>query len=263
MDSIKKVGIVLEGGGAKGAYQIGVLKSLKELNIKYDFVVGTSIGAVNGIAYVLGEYEKFSEMWSNLNFSIENHNKSKHSQPLNLKKILNNIDDFESKYLHSEGINPEPIIDLYKKNINENAVRSSNIIYGLTTYNLTDKKTMNLFINDIPEGFLHEFVFASCNLPIFTPKSINGKYYLDGSINSRLPIDMVAKRGCNIIITVRLRPEEYEFSKYNDVKIIDIAPEVFLSNTLEASRDRINWMIEKGYEDSKKILEENLSYLLP
>ncbi len=40
-------GLVLEGGGAKGCYQIGAYKALVEMGITFDYVVGTSIGAIN------------------------------------------------------------------------------------------------------------------------------------------------------------------------------------------------------------------------
>jgi NTE family protein len=43
-----KIGLVLSGGGAKGAYQVGVLKALKELKIEIHLVSGASIGALNG-----------------------------------------------------------------------------------------------------------------------------------------------------------------------------------------------------------------------
>lgn len=48
MEAPMKVGLVLSGGGAKGAYQVGVLKALRELDIRIDAVSGASIGALNG-----------------------------------------------------------------------------------------------------------------------------------------------------------------------------------------------------------------------
>lgn len=42
-----KLGVVLSGGGSKGAYEIGVWKALRKLNVKYDIVTGTSVGALN------------------------------------------------------------------------------------------------------------------------------------------------------------------------------------------------------------------------
>ena len=47
------VGLVLSGGGAKGAYQVGVLRGLLELGASIDMVAGASIGALNG-AVLLG-----------------------------------------------------------------------------------------------------------------------------------------------------------------------------------------------------------------
>ena len=49
------IGLVLEGGGAKGSYQIGVCKALAELGLEVGGVAGTSIGALNGAMIVQGE----------------------------------------------------------------------------------------------------------------------------------------------------------------------------------------------------------------
>ena len=49
-------GLVLAGGGVRGAYQIGVWKALKELKIKVSAVSGVSIGAVNGALFVPKNY---------------------------------------------------------------------------------------------------------------------------------------------------------------------------------------------------------------
>ena len=48
IDLEKEYGIVLEGGGARGAYQIGVWKALREAGMKIKGVAGTSVGALNG-----------------------------------------------------------------------------------------------------------------------------------------------------------------------------------------------------------------------
>ena len=59
-----KTGLVLSGGGSTGAYQMGVMKALQELNIKCDIVVGTSIGSINGAMYVSNSLDKAEEMWN-------------------------------------------------------------------------------------------------------------------------------------------------------------------------------------------------------
>ena len=51
-------GLVFAGGGAKGAYQIGVWKALRKLGIsEFSCISGTSVGAINAFLYSNGEYE--------------------------------------------------------------------------------------------------------------------------------------------------------------------------------------------------------------
>ena len=49
-----KIGLVLSGGGAKGAAHIGVIKYLEEAGIPIDYVAGTSMGSIVGGMYALG-----------------------------------------------------------------------------------------------------------------------------------------------------------------------------------------------------------------
>lgn len=252
-----KVGIALEGGGAKGAYQTGVLRALKELNIKYDLVAGTSIGALNATAFILGDYEKSANLWNNTNFSLSSSNSSTVSSDM-FEMFYKNINEFEKCYLSSNGIDPEPYIQLFKDIVDEEAIRSSNIEFGITTYCLSERKPLKLYLEDIPEGYLHEFIFASCNLPVFKPRKILGKNYLDGCLVSRLPIDLALEKDCDVVIAVRLRPEKFDYTEYKHIKIIDIAPNEILGNTLEANPEKIAWMIKKGYEDAIRCMGTHL-----
>jgi len=74
-----KIALVLSGGGASGSYQAGVLKALdeklKEFNqtsrknkkaLSVDMVVSTSIGALNGILFSLGDINRLSNIWQNM-----------------------------------------------------------------------------------------------------------------------------------------------------------------------------------------------------
>lgn len=54
LDLTKEYGLVLDGGGARGAYQIGAWKALREAGVKIEAVAGTSVGALNGSPYLHG-----------------------------------------------------------------------------------------------------------------------------------------------------------------------------------------------------------------
>lgn len=62
-------GIVLEGGGARGAYQIGAYKALAEEGIEVRGVAGTSVGALNGAIIAQGNFEKAYELWHDISYS--------------------------------------------------------------------------------------------------------------------------------------------------------------------------------------------------
>jgi len=57
VENQKRLGLVLEGGGARGAYQAGVLKALFEAGYKFDGVAGTSVGALNGVMVAQNRFE--------------------------------------------------------------------------------------------------------------------------------------------------------------------------------------------------------------
>ena len=71
-------GLVFSGGGAKGSYEVGIVKALEKLKIDYDIVCGTSIGSVNSTLYVLGGYKLMKKFWYSSKikdlFDIENIN---------------------------------------------------------------------------------------------------------------------------------------------------------------------------------------------
>ena len=69
LDLSKEYGLVLEGGGAKGAYQIGAWKALKEAGVKIRGVSGTSVGALNGALICMDDLEKAENLWRNISYS--------------------------------------------------------------------------------------------------------------------------------------------------------------------------------------------------
>ena len=62
--------IVLSGGGSAGAYQIGVWKALRKLNLEYDIVCGSSVGAINACLMCEKSYHKAIKMWEKLNYNM-------------------------------------------------------------------------------------------------------------------------------------------------------------------------------------------------
>ena len=63
-----KVGLVFSGGGAKGAYEIGVYIALKKLKKNIDIVTGTSVGAINAVFVTQKDIKGALSFWDHVNF---------------------------------------------------------------------------------------------------------------------------------------------------------------------------------------------------
>ena len=69
IDLDREYGIVLEGGGARGAYQVGAWRALRETGVKIKGISGTSVGALNGVMMCMDELEKAEEVWASMDYS--------------------------------------------------------------------------------------------------------------------------------------------------------------------------------------------------
>ena len=69
IDLTKEYGLILDGGGARGAYQIGAWKALVEAGVKVNAVAGTSVGALNGALICMGDVKQAEKIWSEMTFS--------------------------------------------------------------------------------------------------------------------------------------------------------------------------------------------------
>ena len=68
LDLTKEYGIVLEGGGAKGAYQIGAWKALREAGVRIKGIAGASVGSLNGALICMDDLEKAEDIWKNIEY---------------------------------------------------------------------------------------------------------------------------------------------------------------------------------------------------
>jgi NTE family protein len=257
-------GLVLEGGGARGAYHVGAYKAIKELNIEIGGIAGTSIGAINGAMMVQGDYELLEKIWLSVDsyelFDLDEKT-VEDLRHFNLRNINFSYLLHQSKeILSNRGLDTSRIRELFDYYIDEDKIRSSNIDFGIVTVNLTDKKPMELMKEDIPEGKLIDFLIASANLPAFRIEEVDGKKYLDGGFYNNLPIDILANKGYKNIIAVRtLAIGIIRKAKIKDLNIIFIQPVESLGSMLGAldfNRERAEEYINLGYYDAMKVFKK-------
>ena len=69
LDNSKPYAIALEGGGAKGSYEVGVWQALEEAGIRYNAVSGTSVGALNGAMMAMRDLPRAIACWEDIRLS--------------------------------------------------------------------------------------------------------------------------------------------------------------------------------------------------
>lgn len=252
-------GLALEGGGARGAYQIGAYIALKKHIKKIDMIVGTSIGSINAALLVQGNIKKAIELWTSVDasvFGIDANILNELKKEFSLKNVKAGFTEIK-KVINNKGIDTSHLKKLIDENIDEEKIRNSKIKFGLVTVRLSDLKPLELTIDGIPQGKLKEYLLASCYLPIFkNEKIIDDKYYLDGGFYNNLPISILEKYGCDTIYAIRLK--SIGFVKKYSTDIIEIKPNKSTGPVILFNKDDVKNNIKMGYLDALKKMNKIL-----
>ncbi len=247
-----KRAIVLSGGGSKGAYQMGVWKALKKMNLNYDIVTGTSVGALNGALMVQGNYFKGVSLWRQLSFKLlfDKENSDSFKDALNIKDIYK---IYAKNIVLSGGLKPEQLENTMYKTINEKKFRDSKIDYGMVTVKVPKYEPLYLTKKDIPKGELIDYLMASATcFPAFQVKKIGDDNFIDGGYYDNMPINLAIDMGADEIIAVDLNVVEIKQPPKKNIKITYIVPNNKLGSFLIFDSKIAKQNIRYGYNDTLK-----------
>lgn len=246
----REYGVVLAGGGTKGAYQVGAWKALKELGIKVKCVVGASIGSLNGALFLQDDMEKTEELYNNIKITDIMDVEGSVDPEKNIFNIAN-ITKLTKEYAEQKGLSNEPLRKTIEKYIDIDKVYNSDIDFGLVTLNANDRTPVELFKKDISKEQFVDYLLASSCFPIFKPQKIDDKEYLDGGLYDNIPINMLLKNDYKNILVLDIAGigvKRRLISK--DVYLKVISPNEDLGGTFEFNADKIKTNIQLGYLDT-------------
>lgn len=252
-----KRAIVLSGGGARGAYQIGVWKALRKLNIKYDIVTGTSVGALNGALMTQNTY--YRGLWFWYNIKVKNVFSTDSMGEINIKEKETALYKKCAKAISKDhGLDASNLSKTIDIALDEERFRKSKIDYGLITVNLTTKKPIKITKNEIPKGKLNDYLMASAACyPAFKTKTIDDEEYIDGAYYDNLPINLAASMGATEIIAVDLKSLGIRRRlKYDNVKVTYITPRNKLGFLLSFHKYYARRGMRLGYNDAMKTFKK-------
>lgn len=240
--------LVLSGGGSKGSYQIGVWKALRELNIKIDIVTGTSAGALNAALITQNSYRTAVKTWKKINLDILfGEDTIEPDKTVDLYKL------YGENFIKNGGMDTSKIENIINESLNKRKFYKSKINFGLVTYNLSNKKPIQLTKKEIKKELLDDYLMASATcFPAFKKKEINGEKYIDGGYFDNLPINLAIKMGAEEIIAVDLNAPGIKQIPTKKVKTITIKPKNKLTNFLNFHEEGSKRNIKLGYNDTMK-----------
>lgn len=249
---MSKRAVVLGGGGSRGPYQIGMWRAINELGIDYQIVTGTSVGAINGAFFVQREYDAAKNMWEKLTTSdVIASIPDEEALASDKRRALL---DFFRKSVESGGMDISPLENLLRKTIDEDAVRSSRIDFGLVTTRLPEIKPVMLMKQDIPEGELVDYILASAAcFPLLQQREIGGVRYIDGAYTDNVPANFAVSCGAEEIIAVDLRGLGILHSyKHEEIPITYIRSHWALGTMFNVGIETTRRNMRLGYQDTMK-----------
>lgn len=238
-----KTALVLGGGGARGSYQLGVWKALRELGIFPDIITGTSVGALNGALMVQDSFEQALELWKNID----------------TKAVFDFICDptpldYVSAFFRQGGVGRSGLSQLMKIYLQEDKIRTSSISFGMMLARKEGLVPCPVFVEDVPSGMLSDYLMATTAcFPAAQCHKIAGVEYLDGGYCDNLPVALAKEKGADKIITVSLDTWHARTPPFSlEHNVIPIYPRWNLGSWLCFRKENTERNIRLGYLDAMK-----------
>lgn len=263
LDLTREYGIVLEGGGAKGAYQIGAWKALREAGIRIKGIAGASVGSLNGALICMDDLEKAEEIWKNIEYSrvmdVSDETikalKRKDFKALNMQEILNS----GVQFIKDGGFDVTPLKNLIAEVVgDESRIRESDRELFAVTYSVSEHRELAVDVRKGEEGSVKDMLLASAYFMAFKNERLGGKRYRDGGGLNNVPLGVLLDKGYEDIIVIRIYGWGFDSEKVTKipegVNVYHIAPRQDLGGILEFDKKQSRKNMTLGYYDAKRFL---------
>lgn len=269
---MKRIGLVLCGGGAKGAYQVGVFKALEELGIAEHIRVisGSSIGAINAALFLQYSADEIEQIWKSYNwpsiFGVSKENSQRLNQiiqSVNTRKMpaifgimnLMGVANTTGLPLKRDGFEK-----MMKRYLDFSKISKKNVDLLVSCGKVNTKQTRYFNLNQMPTTLRKDILLASTAVPvIFNPVYLDDGYYCDPMQIERAPLRPLLETNCDTIIIVYLsRRQRLNVNQIHDKQIIEVVPRMEIGTgiygSLDFRLDKIESCIDLGSDDAYRIL---------
>ncbi len=213
--------VFLSGGGARGAYEVGVLQALLKDGPPIQLIGGASVGAINAVLAATGQLDELVEVWRHL------------STLAIYRPRLDVWNLWRWRSLTDTG----GLADRLRTRVHWAKLARSSVQVFISATNLT-QKTNAVFGN---ADITYQHVLASSAIPIlFPPVRLGRDWYIDGAFSLLRPLKPLLKAGASRIFTVFLSPRRPRLHPPNNLfDLSDRVLEVLLSSAIHMDRAQI------------------------
>ncbi|MBF9014112.1 MULTISPECIES: patatin-like phospholipase family protein [unclassified Oceanispirochaeta] len=253
----EKYCLILSGGGAKGVYHVGAWRALSEIGVEVEAFIGNSIGAILAGFLAQNKIQEMEDIGANIAADFIMNIPEEFLDGGNIHIGKANLAAFK-KFYHSviekKGIDVSPLRELLYKNLSEKAIRKSGNELGVVTFNVSDFKPQYVFLDDMAEGTVLDYLMASAAFPGLEQTVINGKSFIDGGVVDNMPYEMARERGYKNIIVV-----DISGMGINKKPNIQGTSTIYIKNSIQMgwifdfSKSFLHDFNELGYLDTKKV----------
>lgn len=197
--------LVLGGGGAKGAYEVGAIAALDELGIKAGSVFGTSVGALHAAMYAQGSMGAAAALWDNIRLSdvVSEESLAIADDAENIFDHPEKLLEFITRYAQKKGVDVSPLTDILHKLIDEDKIRRSGVHLGIVTTRFPSLAMVEKRLEEMETGSLIDWLMASAScFPIFPMKQVGGDRYIDGGFCDNTPVEIAVRSGARDIVAI-------------------------------------------------------------
>ena len=251
-------GLVLGGGGAHGAYQIGVWKALKEKDLAFEIITGTSVGALNGVLILQNDLDQAISLWKKLTTSQVMEFPKKTEENDLRKRFIQETRQMARSAIVEGGTSIAPLENLLRRMLEPQKILATSKprLFTVAT-RLPDFTEVVTPIQQLSAEEIADWILASAAFyPAMAYRKISGSKYIDGGYRNNLPVDVAIQHGateCFVVdingpgITKKITPPP-GFVQWECGSLWSLGG--FL--IFDSQRNQMN--IQLGYLETKKVL---------
>ncbi len=261
-----RFGLVLSGGGAKGAYEAGAVRAMRQLDVANRIygVSGTSVGALNTLVFAMNDGAMLESLWENVGLTtVVSPHKNSEGESRSIRDLLTQI---TGQLDEDQGFcTQDSLRRLIQDTCDFSIIRSHRAKLFACAYDIGAKNVTYFDLKELSDEEMVNAVLASAAIPhVYDPVTVLGRKYADGGINDPVygiknsdvtPIYPLQDEDYDIMIVIHLREQENrDITHIGKTRLLHVYPSRAIepvkgTGTMLFTKSAIRDRLSLGYSD--------------